>query len=66
MAQQVKDSMLSLQQGGFDPWPSAVGQGSSTAAAVMCRSQLWLGFDPWSGNFHMPLVWQKKKKRHEK
>jgi len=19
------------------------------------RSQLWLGFDPWLGNFHMPI-----------
>ena len=24
---------------------------------LWCRSQLWLGFDPWSGNFHMPHVW---------
>ena len=21
------------------------------------RSQLWIGFNPWPENFHMPLVW---------
>ena len=26
------------------------------------RLQLWLGFDPWPGNFRMPWVWPKKKK----
>ena len=30
------------------------------------RLQLWLGFDPWSENFHMPQVWLgKRKKRKE-
>ena len=24
------------------------------------RLQLWLGFSPWSGNFHMPWVWSFK------
>ena len=24
-------------------------------------SLLWLGFDPWQGNFHMPWVWLKTK-----
>ena len=28
--------------------------------------QLWLGFDPWPGNFHMLLVQPKKKKKKEK
>ena len=27
------------------------------------RSQLRLGFDPWPGNFHMPQVWLKKRKK---
>ena len=27
------------------------------------RSLLWLGFDPWPGNFHMPQEQQKKKKK---
>ena len=27
------------------------------------RSQLWLGFDPWPGNFHIPQVWLKKRKK---
>ena len=26
------------------------------------RLQLWLGFDPWPGNFHMAWGWLKKKK----
>ena len=25
-------------------------------------SLLWLGFDPWPGNFSIPWVWPKKKK----
>jgi len=29
---------------------------------VWHRLQLWLGSDAWLGNFHMSLVWQKKKK----
>ena len=28
---------------------------------LWCRSQLWLRFNPWSGNFHMPRVWPWKK-----
>ena len=27
------------------------------------RSQMWLRFDPWPGNFHMPRVQPKKKKK---
>ena len=26
------------------------------------RSQLWLGFDPWLGNFHMPADVAKKRR----
>ena len=29
---------------------------------LWCRSQLWFGFDPCLGNFHMLQVWPKKKK----
>ena len=29
------------------------------------RSQLWLRFDSWPGNFHMPWVWLKKEKKEE-
>ena len=25
------------------------------------RSQLWLRFNPWTKNFHMPRLWQEKK-----
>ena len=28
-------------------------------------SMLWLGFDPWPGNLHMPWAWPKKKKKKE-
>ena len=27
---------------------------------VLSLQQLGHGFDPWPGNFHMPLVWPKK------
>ena len=30
------------------------------------RSQLWHGLDLWPGNFHMPQVWQEKKKETDK
>jgi len=30
-----------------------------------CRSQLWLGFSPWPGNFHMPQVPPLKKKKRQ-
>ena len=36
--------------------------GSSIAAAVVL-SQLWLGFSPWSGTFHMLLLCPLKKKK---
>ena len=26
-------------------------------------SLLWLKFDPWSGNFHVPRAWTKEKKK---
>ena len=29
---------------------------------LQCRSQLWLGFSPWPGNFHMLWMQPKKKK----
>ena len=28
------------------------------------RSQLWLGFNAWPGNFHMLQVWPKKKRKN--
>ena len=33
---------------------------------LWCRSQLWPGFDPRSGTFHMPWLQPKKKKKEEK
>ena len=30
------------------------------------RLHLWLGFDPWPGNGHVPQAWQKKKKKKKK
>ena len=30
---------------------------------LWCRSHMSLGFEIWSGNFHMPLVWPKKKNK---
>ena len=30
---------------------------------LQCRLQLWLGFNPWPGNFHMLWVWLLKKKK---
>ena len=33
---------------------------------LWCRSKMQLGFDPWPGNFHMPLAWQKMEKGKKK
>ena len=30
---------------------------------LLHRSQLWIGFNPWPGNIHMPQVWPKKKRK---
>ena len=30
---------------------------------LWCRSQLWLGFNPWPRNFHMPWVGPLTKKK---
>ena len=30
------------------------------------RPQVWREFEPGPGKFHMPQMWQKKKKRKEK
>ena len=32
---------------------------------LLHRSQLWLGFDPYPWNFHLPGVWPKKKEKKE-
>ena len=29
---------------------------------LWCRLKLWLGFDPWPGNFHVLRVYPKQKK----
>ena len=31
-----------------------------------CRSQLQLGFNPWSGNFHVPQMQLKKEQKKKK
>ena len=34
----------------------------SKFSLLWCKSQLHFWFDAWSGNFHMPWEWPKKKK----
>ena len=34
-----------------------------TLPQLWCRLQLQCRFSPWPGNFHMPQVWAKKKKK---
>ena len=33
---------------------------------LWCRSQMWLGLDPWPRNFHMPWAWPKRKTKTKK
>ena len=30
---------------------------------LLHSAQLWIGFNPWPENIHMPQVWPKKKKK---
>ena len=46
--------------GGKASIPSLEQEVKDIALPQLCsRSQLWLGFDTWPGNFHMTWVWQK-------
>ena len=36
------------------------GPGITTALQLWSRSQMYLGFNPWSSDFHMPCVWPLK------
>ena len=42
------------------PWPRSGGLWD------LALPQVGLRFHPWSGNFHMPQVWQKKKQNKTK
>ena len=46
-------------------WSSLVAQSTKDPALSLLWlwSLLWCGFDPWPGNFHLPWVQPKKKKR---
>ena len=49
-------------------WSSLVVQWVSDPALSLQQQLgllLWLGFDPWPKNFHILLVWSKKKKKRE-
>ena len=36
---------------------------NSALSLLWLRSLLWLGFDPWPGNFHVHWAWPKKHRR---
>ena len=61
VVQWVKDLELSLQPLGSLAQHSGVND--PELPQLWYRSQLWLGFDPWAGNFRMPQVQPKKKKK---
>ena len=56
---------LQLQDAGLIPGPMQWVKGPSMAAA-QCRSQLWLGSEPWPGNTICCEVAKKKKKKKER
>ena len=62
MARWGKDLVLSLQQlgellrYGLDPPNLAQRVKDPVLLKLWRRSQLWLGLDPWPGNFRMPWV----------
>ena len=51
--------LRSLWRNGFHPQPRAVVK-DLALLQMWRRSKLWLGFDPWPGNFHTLQVWPKK------
>ena len=71
MVQWVKDLVLSLWwlelllRQEFDPQPDTVSQGLALLH-LWYGSQMWLGFNPWPRNFHMPWVWPKKIKKKKR
>ena len=46
-------------------WSSLVAQRVKDQALSLLplRSLLWFRLDPWLGNFHMPMMWPKRKKK---
>ena len=61
VAQCLKD-LAFLWQHGLDPWPKQWIK-CMALPQLRCRSQLWLRFNPWPGNFHIMWVHQKRKKK---
>ena len=62
VAQWVND--LACLCGGMGLIPSPVWWGKGPVLLQLWhRSQMWLGFALWPGNFHMPLGQLKKKKK---
>ena len=62
MAKQVKD--LACPCGGMGSIPDLEQRVKDLALPQLWqhRSQLWPGFNPWPGNFHMTQTWLKRKK----
>ena len=61
MAQWVNDPTVSVEMPVWSPVQHS-GWKDTVLLQLWHRSQLWLGFSPWPGNFHMPLGQLKKKK----
>ena len=45
-----------------EDWSSLVMQWVKALSPQGLESLLWLRFDPWPSNFHMPRAWQEKKR----
>ena len=62
MVQWVDDLACLCVFAGLIPGPSLVK--GPALPQLWCRSQLFLGFDPWPGKFHMPWVRSKPEKNN--
>ena len=58
-AQQAEDPASSMR---WCRWILAQWVKDPVLPQMQGRLQLWLRFDPWTENVHIPQVWQKKKK----
>ena len=55
-----------VQKDTLEKFPCGTAASGSHTAADVAKPKLQYGLNPCPGKFHLPWVWQKKKKKHTK